>query len=212
MSNRWMAGVMSTALAAAMAGCGSVPTTPQATTQAAPAPAAPDRHVAAADEITNFDQVATQLPTRISVQDADRMLVSVDPSQVQADHGYSVQVVRGLGMGVGARGLGLGRRVGVGAFGGYTGLRRMRFFRYRNFYVPYSLGAYGYSPYLYSSYLPYLYSYGNTYTPYCSPGVASGYGLGLGGLYPYAVTGYGHPFAMYSNGVRPWVYYNTPRW
>lgn len=226
MSKLWTTGVLTAALTAMVAGCSSSPTTPQSPVQTSQA----DRHVQAVEDVTSFDQVMANIPQSISKQDADRLLVSIDPAQVQAQQGYSVQAVRRtarMGYGVGTGRLAAGTRFGrTYAFNRFGNVNRFRFYRYGNYAVPYGLYNNAYVPYGYGlgygAYgdglgcggcggyggygVPYLYNYGAGYSPYYAP-----YPLSGNALYPYAVVGYGHPFAAYGNGWRPWVYFNTPR-
>lgn len=170
MSKKLLVGALSILTAATAFGCASTPTTPQATTTNTAQVA--DRSVMAVGENpAEVAQAIKELPARISVADADKLLTTIDPSQVK-DEARHVNVrfggYGGIGMrGVGYRGLG---RVGAGWYGrfglghGYRffghGRRYFPYYRYGSYFYPYS--SYGYYPYLttYSNYCyPYSYWY-----------------------------------------------------
>lgn len=162
--------LLAVGLASATFGCATTPTTQ---TAVAPTAQSSDRQVLAVENrqtVDQFKQMRAQLPQQIAVADADRLLVTIDPSQVKADSSRSVQQWGRFGFRGGWRGFGW-RGFGLGAF------NRFRFFNYGNYYYPYALYGGYYRPYLYSScYNPFLYGYGGGYYPYTYGG-----GCGLGG-------------------------------
>ena len=103
-------------------------------------------------------QLKAELPQQISVADAERLLVTIDPSQVKDEATRSVQQW-------GFHGL----RRGFFGFGHHRPFlfNRFRFFRHRNFFFPFSFHGSFYRPFLYNNcYNPFLYNYGSSYYPY----------------------------------------------
>lgn len=139
-----------------LAGCGTAPTTPQATTTNT----ASDRHVTATTD--NMQQIINQLPAKISNADAQRMLVTIDPSQIKNEPTRHVNVVlrRSIGLGVGYHGFShWGWGGGYRSYGLYN---RFRYLNYGGYGFPYyNYGAYWY-PYTAAYYRPYL-LYANNY-------------------------------------------------
>ena len=167
MRNKLFVCATTAALAGLMFGCSGAPTTTtQAPIDEMQAPSAPTYSVQAVGPQINFDQVISQLPKQISVADAQRMLVTVDPSIVKDEpNSYSVQQLRGRG-GFGGFGRGIGFRGAFGRPGGFHGYGNYRFFRHNNYYFPYYRRFGYYYPYYYNNYYPYLYSYNNYCYPY----------------------------------------------
>ena len=174
-SNKLMAGVIATTAMALAVGCAG---TPLSTTQApATAPETNRSVLAAGDMKAGFEQMRANLPARISVADAKRMLTTIDPSKISAkDNPASVQWLGLRGFrsgwfgGYGGLGLGLGYGLGAGWGGmyGYPGLGYPGFmyYNYGNFCYPYYLDGGFYYPYTYGGYSPFLYQYSSVWYPY----------------------------------------------
>ncbi len=169
--------------AATMVGCGSPaalttsPSTTDTTTALAPEAAFQgDRHVLATGATMSFDQIRAQLPQQISAADADRLLTTVDLSNIAADEAESNFTVQqrgrggfgrgfgGIGRGFGRGFGGYGRGFGRGFYGGYG--RGFRYYNYGRFSFPYYNYGGFYRPYYYNNYYPFLYNYANTCWPY----------------------------------------------
>jgi hypothetical protein len=182
------------------------------TGQVLPPPAAEeDRHVQAdldqLDEAT-FESMIAQLPKSISLADAQRLLVKVDPSKVASGNVYSVQA---RGGGHGGHGGHMGGHHSFSHGHGHGHFHHhhrfndfffndFSFFPFYNYYFPYYACGAAYYPYLYGgyaagcpgaygSYGAYPFLYGNPYSsllsPYTfAPGTAPGAGLGMGGTMP----------------------------
>jgi hypothetical protein len=180
MSKKWIAGTVIALTAATSFGCAGT-TSPSQTAPNAQAAvtAQADRHVQAVGNTMTFNQIVDQLPKRISVADAEKMLTTIDPSKVSTDNTYTVQQ-RGFGRFGGGIGRGFGAFGHRGFYGGFgRGFNRFRFFGHRNYYFPYYLNRGYYYPYSYGSVYPYFYNYANSYYPYsCGYGGYGGYGWG----------------------------------
>jgi hypothetical protein len=133
-----------------------------------------DRQIMVGSQAMSFEEIRKQLPSRISKEDADRLLVDIDTSKIVQSGDMEVQQRgRGFSRGFGGRGFsrGFGGRGFARGFGrGFRSFGRSRFFGFRGSYFPYySLGNY-YYPYSYAygayNYYPYLYGYGSSYYPY----------------------------------------------
>lgn len=156
--------------ALAMVGCGNGPV---ATSPEVAAPQAPqaDRQVLSVTADSNLESLISQLPQRLTEEEASRLLVSIDPSQVsEAKSGTYSVLRRGSGgrgsYGGGHRGSYGGWRGSYGGRGRWGGYGRYRYYGYGGYYWPYaSYGGY-YYPYFASGYYPYLYGYGGVYNPY----------------------------------------------
>lgn len=176
-----------------MAGC--THTSPASTVSNQPAPNT-TRSLMAVDQATlpdalTDDQARAQLPARISVADANRMLIQINGSQISRDQPtYSLQA-RGGGHGGGGHGghgggghggHGFGHGHGFGrfnnfggfGFGGWGGLwgspwlwgygwPSYGFYGLGDYYYPYYLNSGYYYPYSYS---PFLYRRYRWYYPY----------------------------------------------
>jgi hypothetical protein len=169
-------------LVASALGCSSgqiaAPTQPatQPVTQLADdTAAAPERSVLSLDDAPSPDQILKNLPQRISVADANRLLVKIDPNQIQDDNkNYQVMQHRGGRMGSfhgNFRGHGFRFHHGFHNrfFRNRAFFNNFLFFPFSNFYFPYFLySGYYYPYYLYNSlyYYPMLYGYGGLYNPY----------------------------------------------
>lgn len=148
------------------AGAGPVATAPEQQAQ-------PDRQVLALGEpVTELEQakqLISQLPQRISEQDAKTMLVQIDPSQIQQKEPSTYEVQRWRGRGYGGYGW---RGYGWRGLGGY-GLGAFSYLPYGGYYFPYTYASGYYTPYTYSlttpyaaTAYPYLYPYSGVYRPY----------------------------------------------
>lgn len=150
---------------ALVVGCAGTPvaTTPTVD-QAAPQA---DRQVLSVTQDATLESEIKQLPQRISVADANKMLVELDPDKIQANEGkgYSVQRYRG-----GYRGYGRGYWGGYRYYG--LGGRYWPYARYGGFYYPYFYGSY--YPYLYPTAGLYASSYYyNPFFAYSNPWITS---------------------------------------
>jgi len=171
--NRVLTLAMSTALVGTALGC--APAIPNASTPAqapvmmegAVAPEkliAGDRQIMADGQAMSFDEIRKHLPSRLTNEEAQKLLVDIDTSKIMASSDMELQQ-RGRGF---ARGFGRGFSRGFGR--GFRSFGRSRFFGFRGSYFPYySYGNYWYPysyPYAGLSYYPYLYSYAGSYYPY----------------------------------------------
>lgn len=158
MSKKILVGALSVLTAATAFGCASTPTTPQSTTSTQ---VTAERSVMALPEQSAQEvaQLVKQLPARISVADADKMLTTIDPSTIKTDATRHVNII-------GFRGYG-GIHGGWGHLGyGGLGFNRFRYFGFHHRYFPYYYYNNFYYPYYSYGYYPYLYSYANTCYPY----------------------------------------------
>lgn len=130
--------------------------------------------------VPDASAIVNQLPTRLSLEDARRLLVQIDPKDVRGDT-YALQ----------AKGehRGDGRAQGFGRDDRRDDRRRDRFdnptlfnsslvgyYPYGNYYFPYyNYGSY-YAPYVSNCALPYMYRFRAYYNPY-----SIYYGNGAGG-------------------------------
>ena len=140
-------------------------------------PVQADRQLLSTDSTPNLDtfqEYAQELPESISMADASRLLVKVDPSQVKENkQGYSLQWFRGLGLGFGWP----YRYAGLG-------INSLLYYPYRSYLYPYSLINNVYYPYTYATYSPFLYGglYSGLYPFYGGLGLfgSSFFGRGFG--------------------------------
>ena len=149
-AKRFWAGALSLGLMGAVFGCAQG--MPTSTDQVAPQS---DRQVLSTQ--SDMASLFAQLPERIPVAEADKLLVELDPDKVvdpEKDKGYKVQQ--------------------WGRYGLYSRFwprwGAYRYYGLGNYYFPYSrIGAY-YYPYRYSYlgglYNPYFSYYGGLYRPY----------------------------------------------
>lgn len=129
-----------------------------------------ERQILVGGKPMTVDQLRQVLPSRISKEEAAKLLVEIDPSKIVFSNEQEVQQRgRGIGRGFGrgfARGWGRGFYRGYGRGWG----RGFRYYGYGGYYFPYYLYGNYYYPYYYPyySYLtyPYLYGYGGLYYPY----------------------------------------------
>lgn len=167
---------MGLALSAAMAGTalGCAPAIPNAESSFPKAPAMTegtvhpdqliqgDRQIMVKGQALTFDEFRKQMPSRISDQDAAKLLVEIDPSKItQGSMETQQSIFRSRGH---IRGWGGFRHRG------FFGTRRFRYFGYGGLYYPYYSYANYWYPYSYAyggcSAYPYLYGYGGSYYPY----------------------------------------------
>ncbi|MFN3430375.1 MAG: hypothetical protein ACK46X_10515 [Candidatus Sericytochromatia bacterium] len=169
MRKQILVGVLAVATATMALGCSAVPTPSQSTTTENALTNVPphevlkgDRQLMVAGIPMNFDQIAANLPETLTVEQANRMLVSIDPSAVSTQGNYSIQQGR-YGFGRGFYG-GFG-----GRYGGY------RYYGHRGYYFPYAYSGGLYRRYNYNNHYPFFYNYGRSYYPYYYGGYG-GYG------------------------------------
>jgi hypothetical protein len=162
-------GALAVTLICGLAACSQGNVTP--TTQAGPA-ATPQRQLQSVDSgpsLETFQQIGTLLPSSISIADAEKMLIKIDPNSINAAPKYSVKWFSSLGYGWPY---------------GISRLSALSYLRYGSYYYPYSLTGSYYTPYSNGGYSPFLYSstgYGGLYS-----GLGSGLYGSLSSLYsPY---------------------------
>lgn len=157
--------------------------------------------------VDQFDQILSELPTRIPASEAANVLVQIDASKIQPRGSTYSLMARGGGGGHGGGHGGHGGMHG-GSFHGHGGFNgHGHFNRFNNFnsffgsfgccgfgnwwypwggyYFPYSLYGGYYYPYYSSSYLPFL------------------YGNGYGGFNPYGYGGWGGQLPWGTGGMGP---------
>lgn len=184
--NRVLTLAMSTALVGTALGC--APAIPNASTPAqAPVmmegAVAPDQLIAGERQIMvdgkamSFDEIRKNLPSRLTNEEAKKLLVEIDTSKIVESNDMELQQRgRGFARGFGGygRGLGYGRGFARGFGRGFSrfgrGFYGSRFYGFGGSYWPYyNYGNYWY-PYSYAyaglNYWPYMYGYGGSYYPY----------------------------------------------
>jgi hypothetical protein len=134
-------------------GCAGVPTT---STQTAPAVQTADRHVAAVGDAKAVQNLIAQLPKNLTPAQADKMLVTLDPTKIKAPPapGQATTAWAPGGLGYGGLGLGLGAYAAPGWAGNYLGYgslvaaqARFRYLTLGSMLFPYEYNGYGWSPY-----------------------------------------------------------------
>ncbi|MFP5501687.1 MAG: hypothetical protein ACLGIN_04305 [Candidatus Sericytochromatia bacterium] len=153
--DRWMKGSVTAAAVVALAACASQdPTTPTPE---------PERRVLSVTGEADIPAMLAQLPERIPIDQADELLVQVDPNKVsEVSPTYSVQNRRGFG------GRGFGRAFRYGYAPGFRGLyRNFAYYPLGSYYFPYYAAGGFYYPYAFAdrAYNPFFYGPGNNWIP-----------------------------------------------
>lgn len=158
--DRWMKGSVTAAAVVALAACaGQGPT--------APTPE-PERQVLSVTDEPDIPAMLAQLPERIPIDQADALLVQVDPNKVsEVSPTYSVQNRRSFGS-RGFRSRGFARSFRYGFAPGFSSLyRNFAYYPLGSYYFPYYTAGGYYYPYAFAdrAYNPFFYGPGNNWIP-----------------------------------------------